>query len=179
MVEGYTVLLGVVRRRSQRFRGHLYPMSPFLCHVGMANFKLPAFASGFLCRQTQRYGSMELCLLWRLPRTRYNEHGRTETVQSLYGDQGPLRPGNSHVQIHKVLSSFSPDSYKLIYFSEKETTSATHHPSPEECSNTLRHPSPHLISQPPILAHSSTFTAVPHLSSLSQPLILPQSHPRL
>ena len=121
-----------------------------LYFAGMANFKLPAFVSGFLCRQTQRYGSMELCLLWRLPRTRYNEHGRTETVQSLYGDQGPLCPGNSHVQIHKVLSSFSPDSYKLIHFSEKETTSATHHPSLQECSsNTLRHPSPYLISQPP------------------------------
>ena len=85
-----------------------------------------------------------------------NEYGRAETVQSFYGDQSPLRPGNSHVQIHKVLSSFSPDSYKLIYFSEKETTSATHHPSPQKCSsNALRHPSPYLISQPPNPVHSS------------------------
>ena len=62
----------------------------------------------------------------------------------------------SHVQIHKVLSSFFPDLYKLIYFSEKQTTSATHHPRPK---NVL--PTPwdvlHLtlsLSRP-LLVHSS------------------------
>ena len=81
--------------------------SLFLYFVGMADFKLPALVSGFLCRQTPRYGPMELCLLWRLPRTRYNEHWRAETVQSLYGEQGPLRPRN-------LISKFTRCSHPFL-----------------------------------------------------------------
>ena len=115
------------------------------------------------------------------------------TKNMIQTNTGALRPSNPYMMTKvpsvPVIScpnsqgalSCSCDSYKLIYFSEKHTTSATHHPSPQECpSNTLRHPPLHLISAAQFwFIALITFTAVPLLSSLSQPLILPQSHPRL
>ena len=112
--------------------------------------------SGFLCRQTQRYGRMELCLLWRLPGTRYNEHGRAETVQFLYDDQGPLRPGN-------LMSKFTRCSHPflLIHINSFISQRKRRHPQPiiPRPKNVLPTPCdiPHLtisLSRP-ILVHSS------------------------
>ena len=156
--------------------------SPFLYCVGMANFKLPALVSGFLCRQTTLwlYGIMFALAV---------------TKNMIQTNTGALKPPNPYM-VTKVqgpsvpgilMSKFTRCSHPFLlthlnsFISQRNRRHPTHHPSPEECSsNTLRHPSLHLISaaQSWFIA-LFTSTAVPHLSSLSQPLILPQSHPRL
>ena len=155
-------MLGVVRRRSSKVpwasMSHEWisiEESPFLYFVGVAN------SNSQLSRRDFCAGKHNVMALWNyVCFGGYQEHDTTnthaETVQSLYGDQGPLRPGNSHIPIHKVLSSLSPDSYKLVYFSETQTTSATIIP---RLKNVLPTPCdiPHLtlsLSRP-ILVHSS------------------------
>ena len=147
----------------------------------MANFKLPALVSGFSCRQTQGYGSMELCLLWRLPRTRYNDHGRAEPVQSLYVTKVPSVPGilmskftrcsHSFLRIHinsfifrKTYDIRNPSSLAPRMFFQHLATSLT---------------LPYFSAAQSWFIALFAFTAVPLLSSLSQLLVLPQSHPRL
>ena len=53
-----------------------------------------------------------------------------------------------------MLSSFSPHIYELIYFSEKQTTSATHHPRPRNVLPTPWDALTLSLSRP-ILVHSS------------------------
>ena len=144
----------------------------------MANFKLPALVSGFSCRQTQRYGSMELCLLWRLPRTRYNEHGRAETVQSLYSDQGPLRPRN-------LMSKFTRCSHPslLIHINSSISQRNRRHPQPiiPHPKNILPTPCgiphPTLSLSRPILVHSSIHLHRRPSSAQSKPTPDPSTIP--
>ena len=109
-----------------------------------------------------------------------NEHGRTETVQSLYGDQGLLRPGNSHVQIHKARCSHP---FLLIHINPSISQRNRRHPQPiiPHPKNVLPTPCgiphPTLSLSRPILVHSSIHLHRRPSSAKSKPTPDPSTIP--
>ena len=120
--------------------------SPFLYCVGMANFKLPALVSGFLCRQTTLwlYGIMFALAV---------------TKNMIQTNTGALKPPNPYM-VTKVqgpsvpgilMSKFTRCSYPflLIYINSSISQRKRRHPQPiiPHSKNVLQ--TPYVISQPP------------------------------
>ena len=127
-----------------------YPPPPRSCITAAV------LVSGFLYRQTQRMALWHYICFGGYQEHNTNEHGRGGTVHSLYGDQGPLNPGN-------FMSKFTRCSHPflLIYISSFASQRNRRHPQPiiPHPKNVLATPCdiPHLTLSlsHPILVHSS------------------------
>ena len=75
-----------------------------------------------------------------------NEHGRGETVQCLYGDQGPLSPGN-------LMSKFARCSHPFLLIDINSFTS----------QRNRRHPQPIIPAPRMFFQHLATSLTLPYL----------------
>ena len=86
-----------------------YQLKRALCLEGMANINLPAFVSGSCARKHNVMALWDYVCFGG-----YQEHGRAEIVQSLYGDQSPLRLGNLMSKFTRCSRPFLLDRKSVV-----------------------------------------------------------------